>query len=183
MRTAQLDKNAGGKKLRDLCNAQGLVRCFLLPEGVRVAGDQEVAEFAINHQNLTLTFDRTFCFVAANVLAGRNPGLLLLRADDRSVQQISTKTAPAMLGTFKEQFPDWHLVPWRNSFVKITPTLVYVHHTRSAPPGFVAVLQRSEAGWQDVFRRLLVDNAGGLLENEGGPAGQSSGEEGGTNTG
>ena len=49
MRTVQLDKNAGSKKLRDACNEQGVVRCILLPRDVRDQSDEAVPQFAITN--------------------------------------------------------------------------------------------------------------------------------------
>jgi hypothetical protein len=159
MRTVQLDKNAGGKKLRDECNRQGVVQCVLLPPEVRDLSDPEVVEHGIRNGYLTLTFDRGLFVNSADRLVGRNPGLLLLRADDGSCQQVSTKTAPKLLTTFKKEFPDWNLAPWQNSIVELTPTLVFVYHTRSAPPVLMAILQRTDAGWQDKLKQLLEENA------------------------
>ncbi len=43
IRIVQLDKNAGGKKLRNACNEQGAVQCELLPEDLRdKLSDEEV---------------------------------------------------------------------------------------------------------------------------------------------
>ncbi len=111
MRTVQLDKNAGSKKLRDACNEEGVVRCILLPREIRDQSDEAVLEFAIRNGYLTLTFDRPLCVDSAQVFAGRNPGILLLRTDDGSLQRISTKTAPKLLQGFKAQFRDWHAAP------------------------------------------------------------------------
>ncbi len=166
MRTVQLDKNAGSKKFRDVCNREGVVRCMLLPRNVRDQSDDTVLEFAISNGYLTLTFDRPLCINSAHVLAGRNPGVLLLRMDDGAVQRISTQIAPKLLREFKKDFPDWHVVPWRNSIIELTPTLVFIHHTFSAPPVTVAVLKRDEDGWQTELRRLLDANARMLPESE-----------------
>ena len=111
-----LDKNAGSRKLRDSCNEQGIVQCFLLPKAIRdTATDPDVAEFAVEHDDFILTFDRGFCDEASRVLAGRNPGVLLLREDDGSVKRITIKTAMAILSQFKEQFQEWPQVPCKNS--------------------------------------------------------------------
>src|SRR5438552_17426258 len=111
MRTVQLDKNAGGKKLREYCNQDGAVECFLLPPAVRDAEDADVADFGVRHGNLTLTFGKGFMLNAAPRIVGINPGILPMRTDDNSFEQVSTKTAPKMLRAFKEQFPEWHEVP------------------------------------------------------------------------
>jgi hypothetical protein len=158
MRTVLLDKNAGSKKLRDSCNEEGAVRCVLLPRLVRDSSGESVLNFAIANGYLTLTFDRPMMHQSGHVLAGRNPGMLLLRMDDSSVQRISTKTAPKLLHSFKTDFPEWHSVPWANSIVELTPTLVHVHHTATAPPLLVAVLKREEAGWQAELKQLLENH-------------------------
>jgi predicted nuclease of predicted toxin-antitoxin system len=62
MNNVLLDKNAGSRKLRDSCNEQGIVQCFLLPKAIRdTATDPDVAEFAVEHDDFILTFDRGFC--------------------------------------------------------------------------------------------------------------------------
>jgi hypothetical protein len=158
MKSVQLDKNSGAKSFCKRCNEQGLVRCYLLPENVRDKDDADVARFAIQHENLTLTFDRTFCVSAAAELAGRNPGLLLLREDDDSIRQMNTKTAPTVLRHFKQAFPDWYQVPWKNSFVELTPTRIHVYRTLTHPPVEVGCLERNQDGWQTMLRQLLEDN-------------------------
>ena len=59
MRTVQLDKNAGAKKLRDDCNREKLVRCILLPRKLREKSDEEVLDFGATNGYLTLSFDKT----------------------------------------------------------------------------------------------------------------------------
>jgi len=162
MNKVLLDKNAGSKKLRDSCNQEGIVECFLLPVQIRdKATDSEVADFAIRHNDFILTFDRGFCCQASAVLAGRNPGLMLLRPDADSVQRISRKTASAMLKAFKEQFPEWAQVPSKNSFVELTPSLVIVHHTLNTEPVFVGKVDRKGGDWQERLKGLLEANASG----------------------
>jgi hypothetical protein len=159
MKTVQLDKNAGGKKLRDACNAEGLVQCFLLPKLHRDMNDEDVLKLAINKGNLTLTFDRPLFFTSGHVIAGQNPGGVILRMDDGSLQQMSTKTAPGVLRKFKEDFPDWCSAPWRNSLVEITPTIVFIYHTMQAVPCLLECLDRASSDWQARLRKHLDDNA------------------------
>jgi predicted nuclease of predicted toxin-antitoxin system len=164
MRTVQLDKNCGSRNLLDACNEQGLVQCHLVPQPLRDTGtDQEIAEYAIQHKNLILTFDRKFCCEAASVLAGRSPGLLLLRADRGSARQMNTKTAGNELSIFKIQFPQWHTVPWNNSFVELTPSLIFVFHTLEPEPVSVGLpyYPRQPDGWQQAVQELLEANARG----------------------
>jgi hypothetical protein len=159
MRTVLLDKNAGSKKFRDACNREGVVRCILLPRSIRDSNDESVLEFAISNGYLTLTFDRPLFIQSAPVLSGRNPGLIVLRADDGAIHRISTKTAPKLLRDFKADFPDWYVVPWKNSIVELTPTLALVYQTRTVTPVLVALLKREDDGWQSGLKRLLAENA------------------------
>lgn len=159
MRTVQLDKNAGSKKFKNACNQEGLVRCILLPRGVREKSDAEVLDFGASNQYLTVSFDRGLFFDSGHVLVGRNPGGLLLRFDDDSIRQISTATAPKILKDFKAQFPEWHEAPWRNSILELTPSLVYVYKTTSFPLEFVELLSRGVIGWQTRLKTLLEANA------------------------
>ena len=162
MKKVLLDKNAGSNKLCNSCNSQGIVQCFLLPRLMRdTATDPEVAEFAIKQEDLIVTFDRGFCCEASTVLAGRNPGILLLRVDDGSVKRISRKLATTILSAFKQQFQDWSQVPWGNSFVELTPTLAIVYHTMNVEPLFLDRLDRQQAGWQMKLKQLLEANASG----------------------
>lgn len=159
MRTVQLDKNAGGRKLKDACNKEGIVRCILLPHDVRERSDAEVLEFGIENGYLTLTFDRQFYIETAHILVGQNPGLLLMRVDDESDWRINTKTAPKILRDFKNSFPEWYSVPWRNSVIELTPTLVFVYHTLSYPLQRIVMLKRTENGWQEALKCILESNA------------------------
>jgi hypothetical protein len=163
-RTVVLDKNSGSRKLKDACNLERdetSVRCVLLPMGIRDTDDDKVvAEFAIQNGYLTLTFDRGFCLEAASVLAGRNPGLLLLSEDHGSNKHMNSKVAQPFLKKFKADFPDWNAVPWSHSLIEITPTFVLVSNTRTALPTLVGVLDRSQPGWQSELRRLLEETAG-----------------------
>jgi hypothetical protein len=159
MRTVQLDENAGGKKLRDYCNGEQRVQCFLLPPRLKGGSDCQVASFGAEHGNLTVTFDRTFACAAAPALVRCNPGLFLLRPDDGDVKQITAKSAPSILKQFKSEFPDWDTVPWRNSWIEVTPSLVYVYCTLSSPPARVGFCKRSDLGWQDSVRIWLNTNA------------------------
>jgi hypothetical protein len=160
MRVVQLDKNAGGKDLRDACNRQGKVRCVLLPRRVRdTATDPEVVELGAKNRRLTLTFDKGFFASASHRLAGDHSGVLLLREDDGSLRQMSTRTAPAFLTNFKDDFGDeWHSIPWNNCVVELTPTLIYLYYTRTSPSTKVMV-KRDERGWQDKLRSYLRENA------------------------
>jgi predicted nuclease of predicted toxin-antitoxin system len=164
MNKVLLDKNAGSKKLCSLCNQQGIVQCFLLPRQIRdKATDLEVAEFAIDHDDFIVTFDRGFCCEAGAVLAGRNPGVLLLREDDDSVKRMSRKAATTMLSEFKQQFKEWFQVPCKNSLVELTPTLVIVYHTLKEEPLLLGRLDRNQIDWQSKLKRLLEANASAIL--------------------
>jgi len=167
MNKVLLDKNAGSNKLCDSCNKQGIVQCFLLPKSIRdTATDPEVAEFAIKHDDFIVTFDRGFCCEASAVLAGRNPGVLLLRVDDESVARISRKTATALLSTFKQEFQEWFQLPWKNSFVELTPSLAIVYHTLDEEPLFLDRLDRKEADWQKRLKQHLQANASSSLAQQ-----------------
>ena len=162
MNNVLLDKNAGSRKLRDSCNEQGIVKCFLLPTAIRdTATDPEVAEFAVEHDDFILTFDRGFCDEASRALAGRNPGVLLLREDDGSVKRITIKAAMAILSQFKEQFQEWPKVPCKNSVVELTATLVTVYHTLREEPMLFGLLYRNQPDWQKQLRQMLEAIASG----------------------
>jgi len=157
-RTVVLDKNAGSKKLRDACNEADVVRCILLPRDIHDQSDDVVLAFAMNNSYLMLTFDKPLFFQNAHQLAGSNPGLLLIKEDESSIRRINTKTGAVMLKTFKSEFADWNSVPWRNSYVEITPTLIHVYCTSSVPPERTD-LKRVEHGWQDQLKALLQHNS------------------------
>src|SRR5713226_2477475 len=135
MRAVQLDKNAGGKDLRDTCNRQGKVQCVFLPRAIRdTATDSEVVDHGAKKHRLTLTFDKGFFVSASDSLARDHSGVMLLREDDGSLRQMSTKTAPTVLADFKHKFGDeWASVPWNNCVVELTPTLICVHYMRATP--------------------------------------------------
>lgn len=158
-REVQLDKNSGSKKLRDACNQEGAVDCYLLPLGVRDADDDAVLEYAISKGRLTLTFDRTILEDNPHVLAGRNPGMVLLRMDDDSSRRITRKTAMSLLRDFKQAFPEWNTVSWQHSFVELTPTLIFVYETTTQSPRQVKMLRRDSPRWQDELRSILEENA------------------------
>ena len=160
MRSIQLDKNAGGKKLRDACNEEGIVCCTLLPEAFRDADDPDIAALGFAKGHLTLTFDRGFLREASSVLVKGNPGVLLVRADTNTPFQVSTKTAPKLLRQFKRAFPEWSSVSWENSCVELTPTLVIVYNSRTNPPIQTGVLDRNTPHWQVQLKQLLEANAG-----------------------
>jgi predicted nuclease of predicted toxin-antitoxin system len=145
-RTVRLDKCAGSRKLQTYCTEEGHVNCLLLPRGVRELPDTKVAEFAIAQNNLIITFDRLFCAESARVYSGKCPGLLLIRSDENSNQQVNTKTVRAILEKFKREFPDWHTVPWMNSFVELTPTLIVVYHTWNSDPFHLTDIDRRPGG-------------------------------------
>jgi predicted nuclease of predicted toxin-antitoxin system len=155
-RSVQLDKSAGGRKLRDLCNAEGSVACYLLPESIRdTATDAEVVLFAKKRGNLTVTFDVGFAVSAKDALSPGHPGILILREDDSSLRQLTTKTAPQLLGKLKNELPDWHSLPWNDAIVEITPTLVYVYELSARAIGLRALLKQTQPGWQGQLRELL----------------------------
>ena len=164
-RTVTLDKNSGSKKLRDACNQEEHVRCILLPHDIRDADDRTVLEFGIQNNYLILTFDKPLYSQCSHLLTRGNPGLLLLREDDGTVRHMNTKMAAPFLKKFKEDFPEWHTVGWANSYVEVTPTVVYVYPTSSASP-IPAQLNRSESGWQERLKDLLKRNAGSIPSRE-----------------
>jgi predicted nuclease of predicted toxin-antitoxin system len=161
MRNVLLDKNSGSNKLLDACNKQGIVRCFLLPVLMRdTASDAEVAEFAIRKDDFIITFDKGFCLDAAAVLAGRSPGILLLRKDDESVEKITRKVATALLSKFKAEFPEWATVPWKNSMVELSPRYAVVHHMFEKEPVCLKRLDRkNDRDWQKMLKEYLESNA------------------------
>ena len=159
----QLDKNTGDKRLRDACQLEGIVGCELLPRSVRDETDDVVLEYIIREQFVTFTFDRSIHQMWGHILAGRNPGLIILRADDDSIRQINTKTAAPELRRFKREFPQWNQVSYQHSVVEITPTLVFVYQTWNATPQQTWWSKRSQAGWPAELANQLLVNAAGPL--------------------
>ncbi len=159
IRIVQLDKNAGGKKLRNACNEQGAVQCELLPEDLRdKLSDEEVVEFGSKNGYLTLTFDTGFFISASSRLARRHSGVLILRQDYREGQKplpdVSTKTAPRILSDFKNAFPEWNSAPWDNAVIELTPTLLYLHRVPRSE-----LIRRDEPNWQTKLRRYLEEGS------------------------
>lgn len=158
----QLDKNTGDKRLRDACLRQGIVGCELLPREIRDADDDIVLDYVFEKQCVLFTFDRRIHFQWGSVLAGRNPGILILRKDDDSLEQINTKTAPRHLQQFKTDFPAWHSVSFRNSVLEVTPKYVFLYQTRTETPVRTWWCERLAAPWQDeLFQKLAINAASG----------------------
>ena len=163
MNYVQLDKNTGDKRLKTACLDEGIVECGLLPTHIRDSDDDVVLEFVIKNDFVTFTFDRRIHFEWGHILAGRNPGILILRQDDNDVRQMNTKTAPRHLQAFKQAFPDWNAVPYRHSVVEVTPTLVFLYQTFSSVPVRTWWANRNEPDWQTELRENLIAHAGGNL--------------------
>lgn len=155
MKSVLLDKNAGDRRWRNACRQENLVDCDLLPRRLRDAPDTQVLEFAIENNRLVVTFDRLIAEQCCTVLAGSNPGILIIRMDDDSLQRISTRTAPKIVAEFKAAVPDWHELIWRNVVLELTPTLIYVYHTWSDRLVRTAILRRSELDWPQKLRQQL----------------------------
>jgi hypothetical protein len=161
MNFVQLDKNTGDKRLRDACLKDGVVTCDLLPKEVRDEEDDVVLQYVIDNQFVMFTFDRRIHFEWGHLLAGCNPGILILRKDDDSLQQINTRTAPKHLSNYKDAFPDWHTVPYRHSVVEVTPSLVIVYHTLGQMPVRTWWAERTQTNWQQTLQDHLNANAKG----------------------
>jgi predicted nuclease of predicted toxin-antitoxin system len=155
----QLDKNTGDKRLRDSCMKEGIVRCDLLPANVRDEEDDIVLNFIIERNYVIFTFDKQIHFDWGVLLAGRNPGILILRQDDDSLEQINTRRAPIYLKQFKSEFPEWNKVSYRNSVVEVTPKYVFVYRTIKEVPERTWWGNRSEEGWQSKLMEQLATNA------------------------
>jgi hypothetical protein len=79
--------------------------------------------------------------------------------DDNSVRQITTRSGPKILAGFKSALPDWHEIPWDNSVLELTPTLVFVYHTWNDVLVRTAILDRNEGDWPAEVRRNLEQNS------------------------
>ena len=161
MNFIQFDKNTGDKRLRAVCLEEGIVDCELLPRRLRDETDDVVLEYVIQNRFVIFTFDREIHNEWGAVLAGRNPGIIILRQDEDVLRQINTKTAPRHLRGFKESFPAWHTVPCRNSVLELTPTRVFVYHTLAPIPELTYWANWREAGWEPKLIAHLEANASG----------------------
>ena len=163
MNFVQLDKNTGDKRLKAACLKEGIVECDLLPRELRDQTDDVVLEYVIERNVVTFTFDQRIHTDWGEVLAGRNPGIVILRQDEDTLQQINTKTAPRFLRKFKGSFPDWHTVPCRNSVLEITPTKIFVYHTLTDAPRLTFWSDWQETGWQPTLAAHLSAHATGTV--------------------
>ena len=161
MNFVQLDKNTGDKRLKAACLKEGIVECDLLPRELRDEKDAIVLEYAIRNEFVTFTFDHEIHYDCSRILAGRNPGILILRQDEAVLQQINTKTAPQHLRRFKESFPDWHAVPCRNSVLELTPTCISLFHSLATEPALTYFTDWQSSGWQSALIAHLEANAAG----------------------
>lgn len=161
MNFIQFDKNTGDKRLRAACLEEGIVDCELLPRRLRDETDDVVLEYVIQNGFVIFTFDREIHNEWGAVLAGRNPGVIILRQDEDVLQQINTKTAPRHLREFKESFPAWHTVPCRNSVLELTPTRIFVYHTLAITPELAYWTNWRETGWEPRLLATLEANASG----------------------
>lgn len=164
----QLDKNTGDKRFKAACMDERIVDCDLLPRRVRDKEDDEVLEYVIEQELVIFTFDNKIHFDWGSVLCGRNPGIIILRQDQHVLQQINTKTAPRHLKRFKKSFPQWHTVPYRNSVLELTPTLMFLYHTMGTRPERVYWSKWCDPGWQVDLVKHFQANANGtpLRSNE-----------------
>lgn len=167
MRRVQLDKNAGSNKLRNQCNQQNFVECHLLPMqpfDLRNKGtDREVAEFAIQHNKLTVTFDRLFTTETADILAKSNPGVLLIHMDDVvPPRTVTRKYAMEILAAFKLAFPVWHTAPWQNTILEMSPKSVVILCSTTNPPIEVERLRLTDGDFATRLLSALHANANRL---------------------
>ena len=82
MNRVQLDKNTGDRRLLTACVREGRIECDLLPPRIRGSDDDVVLEYVIEKQSVMFTFDRDIPSEWARILAGRNPGIVILRKDE-----------------------------------------------------------------------------------------------------
>jgi hypothetical protein len=161
MNFVQLDHNAGDKRLKAACLAEQIIDCDLLPRQLRDRDDATVLEYIIQHEFVMFTFDRNIHHEWGTILAGRSPGIVVMRQDDEVLQQINTRTAPRYLSEFKRVFPDWHTVPCRNSVLELTPTRILLYHTLSTTPKLTYAAEWRQGGWQsDLVAHLNANDRG-----------------------
>ena len=94
MNNVLLDKNAGSKSCVIPVTSKGSSQCSLLPKAIERHGDRPrvFAEFAVEHDDFILTFDRGFCERSGAIYRWPQSGVVLfLREDDRSVKRITIK--------------------------------------------------------------------------------------------
>ncbi len=159
MADIQLDQNINGKRFARRCNDRGLVPCHRLPIDLVDAGDDEVIEHCVATGRLLVTLDRRLPEQNVQRLSRPFAGVLILAADDNSAQQMNEQTAKRVLDRFKDDFPRWHDVPWRNSIIYFQPSLIEVNHVEGHAVVRTGLIDRGSPGWQQALRALLERNA------------------------
>ena len=86
-------------------------------------------------------------------------GTLIIEQDDDDVATMTTHIAQRILARFKAECPDWHILPWDNSVIQISPSAVAVFHVADGELLRDAYLAQSQEGWQDQLRIVLTTNA------------------------
>ena len=160
MKSVQFDENLNAKHLRLACSSEGLVTPIAFPSHLKSKSDPDVLAALIPENNLIVTLDRGFIEDHASDVPDSHGGVLVVEQDVHTVGTMTSHRAQKILADFKKSCPDWHIRDWRNSIICLSQSLIEISHVSS---GSIerdgSIIDRTAAGWRDLFLKSLAENA------------------------
>ena len=159
MITVQFDECSSSADIVKACKKQGLAKAKRFPNKHKSLKDPEVLSIYMSKSSVFFTFDSKLIEEHRDHIPLEHPGIVIIGHSISFLRTLTVSSAKYILGRFKKSFPEWHLVQWNNSIVKITDSTVDAMFISSQ--GSVRSLSRSfdVNGWQEELKTCLSTNA------------------------
>ena len=158
MNRFQLDEAINSRRLIRRCNsgAEKIVLCY--PRKLRGAKDPDMLDELMPRGHPLVTFDRSMISDHHASIPQSHPGIVVIaNADPARIMTINL--AIEIIQTFKEKFPDWAQVTWRNSLVEIDQDGVHVRRLNGSAIKNLASLSYGDDRWAAKLHKVLMNNA------------------------
>jgi len=140
----QSDQCFNDRRIREACNAGGLVHLYGFPRRLMGKKDPEVIADLIPRGNPLVTADKALPGEHSGVIPTRHPGIVVICFSNEVCNKtLRTSDITRILQSFKEMVVNWPHLPIQNSILFIMESRIEVRCSSSIPHFHAAILRIS----------------------------------------
>ena len=150
------DECSSARGLIRSCKKGGLAQVRRYPTKHKSLLDPEMLYIYTKKDGVIVTFDLGMADENAEHIPVEHPGLIMIGHSPEISYTITEKSATKITSNFKDKFPEWHQIPWKNCIVKMTDATVEVGYILEGTITYLLHRSFEENEWQNDFRDCLA---------------------------
>lgn len=161
MTVFQFDECSSCNSFIRRCNKEGLAIARKFKDKHRSKGikDPQMLKMYLALGGVLVTFDNDMIDDHTQHIPEKSPGIIIIEHSPDMPYTLTQKSVEKIIKAFKEKFPNWHVVQWANSIVRITEKSVAVCQKTSTEVRYNCWIELSDTECEKQVTEHLSKNA------------------------